>query len=191
MAKREQTRKKAPAPEPREISPFWLLTGAVLLFVVALFLLLGGFGTGGPLPKALFNGGYSAFGWAAWLLPVVLVYWGVYKFSVENHRMPLLRLASLLFTVLFASGWLFTLAAEKHADGTFTNGHGGAVGNLLGGMVLSALDKFPASILFIVFMMLSIFFAFGISPLVLKNLGKLFTRPQSGDTDLGDLKAKA
>jgi len=38
---------------------------------------------------------------------------------------------------------------------------------------------------------LSVFFAFGISLLVLKNIGRLFTRPRSQDTDLGDLKSKA
>ena len=55
MAKRK-TRKKAP--EPVERSPFWPLTGAILLFVLALFLVLGGFGTGGPLPKGMFDGAY-------------------------------------------------------------------------------------------------------------------------------------
>jgi S-DNA-T family DNA segregation ATPase FtsK/SpoIIIE len=189
MAKRK-TRKKA-APEPREISPFWLLTGAILLFVVALFVLLGGFNTGGPLPKALFHGGYWAFGWAAYLLPVTLVYWGVYKFNAENHRIPLGQLISMLGVLLFSSSWLFTSAAVKQADGTYINGHGGTVGELAGGMALSALDKFPASIMFLVFLTLAVFFAFGISPLVLKNLSRLFTRTQSDDTDLHELKTKA
>lgn len=190
MAKRKQTRKKA-APEPREISPFWLLTGAVLLFVLALFILLGGFGTGGPLPKALFDGGYWALGWAAYLLPVAFVYWGVYKFNSENHRIPFSQLVSMVAVLVFSASWLFTTAATKQADGTFTGGHGGHVGDLAGGMALSALDKFPASIMFLVFIMLSAFFAFGISLAVLKNIGRLFTRPQSGDTDLRELKSKA
>ncbi|HEU4914737.1 MAG TPA: DNA translocase FtsK 4TM domain-containing protein [Candidatus Saccharimonadales bacterium] len=190
MAKRKQTRKKA-APEPRELSPFWLLTGAVLLFVLALFILLGGFGTGGPLPKTLFNGAYATFGWAAYLLPAILVYWGVYKFNAENHRMPIARLASTIAIAIFTASWFFTMSAVKQTNGSFSDGHGGAVGQLFGGMALSALDKFPASIMFIVFITLSVFFALSISPLVLKNLIKLFTRPKSEDTDLRQLKAKA
>lgn len=162
-----------------------------MLFVVALFVLLGGFNAGGPLPKALFGGGYTAFGWAAYLLPVVLVYWGAYKFNAENHRMPISRLLGLLCVMLFTSSWLFTMSAIKQPDGTYLHAHGGAIGQTLGSVALSALDKFPASIMFIVFVILSVFFAFGISLLVLKNLGKLFTRPQSNDTDLGELKAKA
>jgi DNA segregation ATPase FtsK/SpoIIIE, S-DNA-T family len=192
MAKRKQTRrKKAAVSEPREISPFWLLTGAVLLFVVALFILLGGFNTGGPLPKSLFDGGYWAFGWAAYLLPVVLVYWGVYKFNAENHRIPLGQLISMIGVLVFSSSWLFTTSAVKQASGSYTGGHGGTVGELVGGMALSALDKFPASIMFLVFLTLSVFFAFGISLLVLKNLAKLFTRASSEDSDLHQLKTKA
>jgi DNA segregation ATPase FtsK/SpoIIIE, S-DNA-T family len=190
MAKRKQTRKKA-APEPRELSPFWLLTGAILLFVIALFILLGGFGTGGPLPKALFDGGYWTFGWAAYLLPVALVYWGVYKFNAENHRIPIGQLISMIGVLVFSASWLFTSAAKKQLDGSYADGHGGTVGELVGGMALSALDKLPASIMFLVFLTLAVFFAFGISPLVLKNLSKLFTRAQSDDADLHQLKAKA
>jgi S-DNA-T family DNA segregation ATPase FtsK/SpoIIIE len=190
MAKRKQTRKKA-VPEPREISPFWLLTGAVLMFVAALFILLGGFGTGGPLPKALFDGGYWAFGWAAYLLPVVLVYWGVYKFNAENHRMPLSQILSMIALLIFSSAWLFTMSAVKQLDGTYTGDRGGNVGEIAGGMALSALDKFPASIMFLVFITLSVFFSFGISLLVLKNIGRLFTREKSEDTDLHQLRTKA
>lgn len=190
MAKRKQKRKKAAA-EPREISPFWLLTGAILLFVIALFVLLGGFNTGGPLPKALFDGGYWTFGWAAYLLPVALIYWGVYKFNAENHRIPIGQLISMMGVLVFSAAWLFTSAATKQPDGTFADGHGGTVGELVGGMALSALDKLPASIMFLVFLTLSVFFAFGISPLVLKNLIKLFTRVPSEDADLHQLKGKA
>lgn len=190
MAKRKTTRKKA-TPEPQERSPFWQLTGAVLLFVLALFILLGGFGTGGPAPKGMFNGGYWLFGWAAYLLPIVLVYWGIYKFTSEDHRIPLSRLISIMGVITFASAWLFTAFAARQADGSFADGHGGKTGELLGGAVLAALDKFPASIMFLVFGTLALFFAFGISPLVVLKLGGLFRREAGDDTDLGSLKARA
>jgi hypothetical protein len=191
MAKRKHSRKKA-APEPREISPFWLLTGGILLFVIALFILLGAFSTGGPLPKALFDGSYWTFGWAAYFLPVALVYWGVYKFNAENHRLPLGRLIGLLGVLVFMSCGVFTafdhdmayIAADRI-------GAGGATGELIGRAVLTALDPLPASLMFLVFTVLSAFFAFGISPIVLKNLVKLFTRTSSEDADLHQLRDKA
>src|SRR5688500_4036770 len=45
--------------------------------------------------------------------------------------------------------------------------------------------------MFLVFLTLSVFFAFGISLTILKSIGKLFTRRQSNDTDLHELKAHA
>lgn len=190
MAKRKQTRKSKKA-EPKEISPFWRLVGGVLLFVTALFLLLGGFGTGGPLPTNLFHGMYVTFGWGAYLLPVALVYWGVYKFSTEDHRIPVSRLIGISAVLVFSSAWLFTAFATKQGD-TWVDGHGGAVGEMMGQAALTALDKLPASIMFLVFGMLAVFFAFGINLLVLKNIANLFTRPKSDeDADLHTLKAKA
>lgn len=191
MAKRKQTRKSKKAAEPKEISPFWRLVGGVLLFVLALFLLLGGFGTGGPLPTNMFNGMYVTFGWAAYLLPIALVYWGVYKFSTEDHRIPASRLIGMSAVLVFASAWLFTAFATQKAD-TWVDGHGGQVGEAMGQAALTALDKLPASIMYLVFTMLAIFFAFGINLLILKNIVNLFTRPKSEeDADLHTLKAKA
>jgi len=191
MPKKKKTTRKKTAPEPVERSPFWPLTGAILLFVLALFLLLGGFGTGGPLPKGLFHGVFWTLGWAAYFAPVALVYWGIYKFTAEDHKIPLSRIISMLGVLAFIAGWLFTAFANKLPVGTYAGGHGGRVGEALGSVALAALDKFPASIMFLVFTMLAVFFAFGISPQVLLKLKDLFARQASEDTDLADLKVKA
>ena len=64
--KKKQTRKKkVQEPEYRERSAFWPLAGAILMFLLAVFVLLGGFGTGGPLPKNLYHGAYWTLGWAS------------------------------------------------------------------------------------------------------------------------------
>ena len=57
--------------------PVTLLVLILALMLAAVFLLLGGFGTGGSLPKGLFGGAYWLFGWGAWLTPLALIYWGV------------------------------------------------------------------------------------------------------------------
>lgn len=188
--KNTRSRKKVEE-EISERSPFWPLTGAVLLFVVALFLLLGGFGTGGPLPKNLFNAGYWTFGWAAYLLPLAFVYWGVYKFTDEEHQVPLAKLFGMLSILIFAAGFLFSAFAHKDSGGVWLDGYGGQVGSLLGIAILSMLDKVPASILFIVFTAMSVFFAFGISPKVLLRIGEIFKKEEDQDTDLHDLKSRA
>ncbi|HKR82257.1 MAG TPA: DNA translocase FtsK 4TM domain-containing protein [Candidatus Saccharimonadales bacterium] len=191
--KKKQTRAKK-APPIEESSAFWPLAGAILLFIVAVFLLLGGFGTGGPLPKGLFHGAYWAFGWAAYLLPVSLVYWGVYKFKSEDHQIPLSNLLSMVALLVFAASWLMTAFATKQPDGSIIGGHGGEAGHLVGGTVLGALDKFPASLMFFVFTMLALFFSFSISPKVLLKVGELFKKREAeegGEGELGKLKARA
>jgi S-DNA-T family DNA segregation ATPase FtsK/SpoIIIE len=190
--KKKTTRKKKVEEAPRERSPFWALSGAILLILVAIFLLLGGFGTGGPLPVNLFHGAYWLFGWAAYLTPLALVYWGVYKFMAEDRRIPLDKLFGMMALLLFSSAWAYTAFASKTESGDWTGGHGGNVGELLGKAVLSALDKVPASLLFFVFTVLSAFFAFGISPKVILKLGDLFKGSEKEpESELAALKAKA
>ncbi len=190
--KKKRTTKKKPVAASLERSPFWALSGAVLLMLVALFLFLGGFGNGGPLPVSLFHAAYWTLGWAAYLLPIALVYWGVYKFISEDRRIPLSKLISMLCVLLFASAWYYVTWASKDMSGQWAGGHGGEVGKIIGGAGLSLLDKVPAALLFFVFAMLAVFFAFGISPRVLLKLGNLFKRPEREEgNDLAALKARA
>ncbi len=195
MAKKKKrtAKKKTKAAAPLERSPFWAYAGAIVLMLAAIFLFIGGFGTGGPLPVDLFNAAYWTLGWAAYLTPVALIYWGVYKFMTEDRRIPLSKLVGMLCVLVFASAWAHVAFVSKDRAGNWTGGHGGMVGKGLGGAVLSILDKIPASLLFFVFTVLAVFFAFGISPKVLLKLADLFNRPEreADDNDLAALKARA
>ena len=192
--KKQKRTKKAAVVVESERSPFLAYSGAIILMLLAVFLLLGGFGTGGSLPIGLFHGAYWAFGWAAYLVPVALAFWGVYKFAAEDRRIPVGKLSSMLGVLIFTSGWFYVAFAQKDQLGNWAGGHGGNVGSLLGGTVLGALDKLPAGLLFVVATMLAAFAAFGISPRVLLGVAKLFQRPEQGEgeeSDLISLKAKA
>ena len=207
MAKKKQTksrsksasnRSRAKAVEEPEVeqSIFWPLAGGIFLVLLAVFLLIGGFGTGGPLPVDLFKGAYAVLGWAAYLTPVALAYWGVQKFMSEDKRVPLSKFVSMVCVLLFAAGLAYVVFASKNPLGEWQGGHGGAAGQMIGMAVLSALDKIPASLLFFVFLVLAVFFAFGISLKVLLRVFDPF-RNKSAEadedeaTDLADLKAKA
>jgi S-DNA-T family DNA segregation ATPase FtsK/SpoIIIE len=189
MGKKKSTRRKQKAEEV-EKSPFWPLAGGILLCVVALFLLFGGFGTGGPLPKGMFNGAYFALGWAAYLLPMALIYWGVHKFTTEDHRIPLGKLLSMFALLLFVSCWLFTAFATQE-NGVWVDGYGGKVGEIVGGVVLQALDTFPASLMFFIFTVLAVFFAFGISPKIIMGIGNLFRSQTTEEGELSKFKTQA
>ncbi len=186
--KKKQSRKKKV--EVSEQSSFWPFAGAVLLLVGALFLLLGGFGTGGPLPKNLFHGAYWTLGWGAYLTPLALIFWGVHKFVSEDRQIPLPKLMSMLGVLGFSASWLHVAFVSKDANGLFVGGHGGSVGKAIGGAALNILDKMPASLTFFIFALFSFFFAFGISPKIFLKLLEALKRPDK-DTDLNELKAKA
>lgn len=195
MAQKKKTtssrRKQEPIVEA-ERSPFWPITIAILCSVVALFILLGGFSTGGPLPKGLFHAGYWAFGWAAYLIAPVIIYASAVKIKSEDHRVGTARTISLIAILVFAASFLLTSFASKDAGGAIKGGHGGEIGAVLGGGVLSLLDALPASILFIVCTFVAVCFAFSISPAAILGLGKLFKRQESEEeNELGALKARA
>ncbi|HTE22411.1 MAG TPA: DNA translocase FtsK 4TM domain-containing protein [Candidatus Limnocylindria bacterium] len=190
-AKKKQTRKKKVKEEVAEKSPFWPLAGGILLMVAAFFLLLGGFGTGGRLPVGMFGGAYTALGWAAYFTPISLAFFGIWKFTSEDRQIPLSRLAGMLAFLTFAAAWAHVGFVTTNTFGETAGGHGGAIGTAIGGMVLGALDKMPASILFFVLAVLMFFLTFGVSPKVLLKLAEIFKRPEADDTDLAELKAKA
>jgi S-DNA-T family DNA segregation ATPase FtsK/SpoIIIE len=200
MAKKKKSSKskKAAAPVVVERSPFWAYAGAILLILLGLFVILGGFNSGGSLPTGLFDGAHAVFGWAAWLTPVALIFWGVYKFTSEDRRIPLGKLASMIAVLVFSASLFHVMFADKDQIGTVTgsDGNGGAVGRIIGGAVLSALDMVPASLLFFVAALLAGFFAFGVSPRVLLGIFTIFKRPEYDEdedetNDLAKLKAKA
>lgn len=195
MAKKKTKKgtKKKKVEEAETKSPFWPLAGAVLMIVGALFLLLGGFDTGGDLPESLFDGVYWALGLAAYLAPAALLFFGIWKFGSEDKQIPLQKFIGMTAFLVFSASWLHVGFVSKGGTGDFTGGYGGAVGEALGGLTLGALDTLPASILFLVLAMLMFFLAFGISPEILQKLIELFKRPANdeGDSDLAHLKAKA
>ncbi|HET7060426.1 MAG TPA: DNA translocase FtsK 4TM domain-containing protein [Candidatus Saccharimonadales bacterium] len=173
-----------------EQSPFWALSGAIGLILLAFLLLLGGFGIGGPLPVNLFHGAYWLLGWVAYVTPVALVYWGVHKFRAEDRQIPLEKLLGMLCVLLFASCWAYVSFATKSGS-SWQGGHGGEIGLVIGNVVLAALDKLPASLVFLVVTILAIFFAFGISPKILLKLAEPFKKQEGDESELADLKANA
>jgi len=190
MAKRKKQTKRKNESEA-EHSAFWPLSGAILMMVLAFFLLLGGFGTGGPLPQNLFEGAYWALGWGAYLTPLALVYFGVHKFMSEDRQVPLGKFMSMVLLLVFGASWLHVgFVGKDELTEVFTGGHGGEIGKAIGGSTLNLLDKMPASILFFVLATLMFFLSFAISPKVILKLVDFFRFPENDDTDLADLKAR-
>jgi S-DNA-T family DNA segregation ATPase FtsK/SpoIIIE len=188
VKKKKQTRSKKV--EVHEDKPrLWPVVGAIVMFVAAVLLLLGGFNTGGVLPKDLFHAAYWLFGWGGYVTPLVLTYWGVHKLLHENRRIPFHKAVSIGGVLLFASSWLFTAFTTK-VSGSYSGGHGGEIGAVIGKGVLALLDKIPAAAIFAILTVVAFFFAFGISPKALIN--RFRTKPnEEVDGELAELKARA
>lgn len=190
MAKKKKSKAKSSrkaAPVVKERSVFWPIAGAVFLILLAIFLALGGFGTGGPLPIGMFDGVYWALGYAAYLAPIALIYFGILKIRDEDRKIPLGKLFAMLGFVVASTSLMHTMFVKTNPrTDVIEGGHGGAVGELIGGLALQALDMIPASILFAVIALLLFFLSFNISP---KILAKPFERRErEEDTDLESLK---
>lgn len=193
MAKKKKRARKTQKNKKPEIADngFWQLSLAILLLVAAFLLLLGGFGTGGPLPVGSFEQVYGLLGWAAYIVPFSLGFFAIHKFNAEDRRIPLVKFSSMLGLLLSMSVAFHTIFADKNpVTDNFQNGNGGFAGEIIGNAMLLALDKVPASITLLVIATLMFFLAFDIS---LKKLLVLFSpfNKKEKDTDLSELKNKA
>ncbi len=187
--KRLSSRKKQ-VEAPKEPNLFVRQVGSVLMLFLAAVLLLGALRTGGNFPIGLFDTVYDVLGAAAFLSPVALAYWGIHKLRAEDHDLPLRYLLSMGSLLIVVSAWLhvaFVSRTSEFAD--WDPGHGGGVGEVVGGAVLGAFDRIPASILFFILVVVVASWTFSIP---LQVYLKPFKRKDQsdGDTDLSELKSK-
>ena len=164
---------------------------AVLMIVLAAILFIGGFGVG-ALPSSIFGIIYKLLGFAAYLMPIALVYWGVHKIKDEENTLPKLRLLSMSCLLLSFAVLNHALFASKHADvstAQWEDGKGGIIGQVIGGAFLSAFDKVPAIVIALLLTVVTAFWTFG---LPFSMLLAPFRRPErEADTDIEELKSRA
>jgi len=188
-SKKKTTSRKKVASVPKEPNMFLRRTIAIAYFVLATLLFLGGFETGGGLPESMFDLVEKGLGFAAYLTPIALAYWGYHKLRSDEHVIPFANIVSMGSLLLFLSSWLHVAFYEAPTVQTeVAASDGGAIGELIGGGLLSALDKVPASIALFVLTVLAAMWAFSIP---FTAFVKLFERKEKSDTDIADLKAAA
>src|SRR5581483_9028633 len=151
MPKKKKTSRKRKAEKvAKERSPIWSMTWAVVVILVALILILGGFGTGGVVPVKLFHFLYVLFGYAAYVLPLSMIYLGIHMFKSEKHEVPINKVSGIVAIELFLGGFFYCAFANKNLTGVWSGGHGGVVGKGIGSLAFLAFDKIPASLIFFV-----------------------------------------
>src|SRR5579862_99183 len=162
---------------------FWRGVAAVGLIILGVVLLFGAF-ISAPIPHSVWHGFWWALGGATVVAPVAVIYLGLLKFINEDNRIPLPNMIGTLGLLVFLASWLHTAF--------YPNGHGGRVGQAVGNVLVHAMGKFLASLVFFLLTAFSFLFTFAIEPRSLLKLFEIFKREpkEVGDEDLGELKKK-
>ena len=183
--------KKKAEEQAKKSAGFWRGIGAIVLIVAAVIMAFGAF-ISAPVPAALWNGTWWAFGAATAVAPFVLIYLGLSKFLSEDQQIPLAKLVATIALMVFLSGWLYAAFANiDAATGSLAGGYGGRGGEASGDLLINALGKFLASLIFLVLALVALLFTLGIEPKSLFKLGDIFRgKKREGDEDLAALKEK-
>src|SRR3954463_4590402 len=107
-SKRGRPRGSTKKKEVKKNTGFWRGVGAIAIIIVGIILLFGAF-VDAPIPKGLWDGGWSAVGGSTLIIPFVLIYLGALKFLSEDQRIPATKVVGAAAMVLFFSSWLHTL----------------------------------------------------------------------------------
>lgn len=190
-AKRGRPPKKAEK-STKSNSAFWRSLAAVALIIFGVILLFGAF-ISAPLPHKIWNGFWWGLGVATIAAPFALIYLGLLKFINEEQRVPLPNMIGTIGLLVFLSSWFHATFLHADAAGNLVGGHGGHIGQAVGGVLVGSLGKFLASLVFLLLTIFSVLFTFAIEPRALLNLFKRQPREpgeEGAAEDLGALKRK-
>ncbi|MDR3125766.1 MAG: DNA translocase FtsK [Candidatus Nomurabacteria bacterium] len=126
--------KKKSAQKAKHAVPvgFWRQVGAVFLVVFVLVVYLGLLGLGGVFPVGLAGALLWLIGWAAWVLPLLLVWQAVAIFQTEDNRVPLVTWFAVALFAWFTAGLFQLLLTNPNQLLASVEPLGGQGGGLLG-----------------------------------------------------------
>lgn len=197
MAKRKKraTKKKAvkkAAPKAQHILPegWWQQVLGVFLGICALLLTLAMFGMAGPFPQALLESARSLFGWAAFVLPAILLIVTVHKFTSEQHRIPWSVYFGMVVFMTSLSGFLHLFVDKNSLRTAVENGQGGGfVGEVSNDFLGGFLSPIAMGIVLFAAILFAILFLFKMDIReVFRSFFTLFARDTGAD---GALPEKA
>lgn len=165
MAKRKRRTKKAPQPQHNVPDGFWRQTGAVILVVAALLLIVAMFGSGGPLLDWFYGVCKSLFGMAVYALPGLFIYLAIAIFKAEKNRLASVMKFAALLAIVWLSGLfgLFMRDPENSELAQVGQG-GGLVGWLTNQGMLSLVNSSVASFIYLVLLVITVLFILSVPP---------------------------
>jgi DNA segregation ATPase FtsK/SpoIIIE, S-DNA-T family len=200
MAKRKRSSKKAKAAaKPKHLLPdgWWQQVVSVIIGLTAVLLTLAIFNLAGPLPQGLLNAMRSLFGYAAYLLPIVLLILTVQKFLSEDNRLSFsVWFGALVFMSSLSSFIHLFIDPERAAEYVDKGQGGGMTGQFIDTFMRGFLSDLAAGVILFALILLSVLFILKI-PIsdVFRAFFDLFRREGTGDVvpegaSAADAKAK-
>jgi S-DNA-T family DNA segregation ATPase FtsK/SpoIIIE len=122
-----------------------------------------------------------------------MIYLGIIKLVSDDHHIPFPNLVGAISLLIFFASFMHVAFAQVAADASVNGGHGGSVGQSVGSVLLGAMGKFLASLVFFLLSFFAFIFAFGLEPKSIMNMFDIFRRePGDGEDeeDLANLKKK-
>ncbi len=161
-------RKKA-APAHELPGGFWRQIVAILLALVAVFLVLTWMGDGGDLLNSVDGFLNSAIGNAKYLVPVLLIWMAWKIFRTENNRLaPVVWIASILMVCWAAGAFGLSSVGQE-------NPNGGVVGEWLNQFMVQILNPSAAIIIYIILIFVTSAFILQMNPVqMVQKVGDLF-----------------
>lgn len=138
----------------------------VLLLIVALIIILGFFSAAGPTGAWLLGGVRRVFGLSAYLLPIVMIWIGIYCIRPREDSWPRLRLIGIILTFIGLLGFLHIIGGTtEDALQTALDGRGGGLlGFVLAFPIMKAFSGAVALLIFIAAWLIGVFLTFNLSP---------------------------
>lgn len=195
MAKKKSSRKssKSRARNTRDALPehelpggFWRQVVAVLMIGMSIILIMTWFGSGGPFLVSIHTGATWLLGYATYAIPVLLVYLAVKIFRSETNQLPtVMWIAS--FLMLFWLAGIFGLPTIGQASPT-----GGAIGELLNGIVAQILNPGVAAFIYVVLIFITGIFILQTTPAaVFRSIIALFRTTKKSEDESNARIARA
>ena len=183
--KRKKTAKRGTRRSSKEVRPehelpggFWRQIVAVLMIALALFFVITWFGHGGTVLNEVHKFSLNTIGFAAYFIPVLLVYLAVKIFRSEDNRVAVpVYIAS--FLMIF---WIAGVAAIWQ--------NGGMVGQWLNSLMTNVLDQAVVIFIYIILIFITTAFILQLSPVTVFKGTKNLVKPGRRVVEEDDGKKK-
>ena len=186
VKKRKKKSTREAGPEHELPGGFWRQVAAVLMIVGAIILVMTWFGSGGSLLNHVHNGFRWLIGYAAYAIPLLLVYLAVKIFRSEDNRLPIVMWVASVLMVVWLAGifGIPTIGAEVQT--------GGVVGQGLNLAMTQILDAGVVVFIYIVLIFITALFILQLTPAaVFRAIASLFGNNKTGEDDNNARVARA